>query len=312
MMESVVITLPDRPTITLHKGWIPSKKAGKVVNPVHHGDKRCFETHTFSVSRKGKGSAFKPPEDETPLAGQVLEATRPPVLDQQIDFVNNASEPLQTKDAAVRKLVRSHAMKAVARERREQKGKKLNDTKSKREKVREANEVLPSSQRRMERLSRTRVDTVPFTQDQEVPYALLGQETDDYFMAYLNKLQANKYRLETLYFTQLGSPMFPMEFHLAYNPPIQLSSFDSSFVDNVIIQSLSYAAAVCSTLAKGKRNSSDITAEMNKTIRFINMLLEEEGGVADGMLGAVIHLAMGEVSCFVLVTNDALPLNLKR
>ena len=311
-MESVVITLPDRPTITLHKGWIPSKKAGKVVNPVHHKDEKCFETHTFSVSRKGKGSAFKPPEEEKPLAGQVLQAARPLVLDQQIDFVNNASEPLQTKDAAVRKLVRSHAMKAVARERREQTRKKLNDTKSTREKDREASEVLQSLQRPMECLSRTRGDTMPFTRDPEVSYALLGQETDDYFTDYFSKLQANKYRLETLYFTQLGSPMFPMEFHLAYNPPIQLSSFDSSFVDNVIIQSLSYAAAVCSTLAKGKRNSSDITAEMNKTIRFINRLLEEEKGVADGMLGAVIHLAMGEVSPFVPVTNDALPLKLKR
>ena len=311
-MESVVISLPDRPSITVHKGWIPSKKAGKVVNSVHHGDETCFETHTFSVSRKGKGSAFKPPEEGTPLAGQISQAARPRVLDQQIDFVNNASEPLQTQDAAVRKLVRSHAMKAVARERREQKGKKLDDTKSKREKAREANEILPSSQRPMDRLPRTRVDTVPLTQDQEVPYALLGQEIDNYFTDYLSKLQANKYRLETLYFTQLGSPMFPMEFHLAYNPPIQLSSFDSSFVDNVIIQSLSYAAAVCSTLAKGKRNSSDITAEMNKTIRFINSLLEEEKGVADGMLGAVIHLAMGEVSCFILITDDALPLNLKR
>ena len=93
---------------------------------------------------------------------------------------------------------------------------------------------------------------------------------------------------------------------------MQLSSFDSSFVDNVVIQSLSYAAAVCSTLAKGKRNRSDITAQMNKTIRFINRRLEGERGVADGVLGAVIHQAMGEVSCFVLVTNEAWPLNLKR
>ena len=311
-MESVVIALPDRPIITVHKGWTPSKKAGKVVNPIHHGDKKGFETYTFSVSRKGKGSVFKPPEEETPLAGQILQAARPQVLDQQIDFVNNASEPLQTKDAAVRKLVRSHAMKAVARERREQKKTSLKGTTTTREKAREANEVSLPSQQPMERLSRETVNTVPLARDQEAPYALPGLKFDYYFTDYLSKLQANRYRLETLYFTQLGSAMFPMEFHLAYNPPMQLLSFDSSFVDNVVIQSLSYAAAVCSTLAKGKRNSSDITAEMNKTIRFINRLLEEEKGVADGMLGAVIHLAMGEVSYFVLVTNYALPLNLKR
>lgn len=312
-MESVVINLPDRPIITVHKGWTSSKKGGKVVNPVHHVTKDCFVTHTFSVSRKGEGLAFKPPEAETPLAGQVFQAARPRLLlDQQIDFVNNASEPLQTKDVAVRKLVRSHAMKAVARERREQKRRSLKDKIATREKAREPSGVLQPSQRPMEQLSRERVDTVPLTRDIEDPYALLGQDLDHYFTDYLSKLQANKYRLETLYFTQLGSAMFPMEFHLAYNPPMQLSSFDSSFVDNVVIQSLSYAAAVCLTLAKGKRSSSDITAQMNKTIRFINRLLEEERGVADGMLGAVIHLAMGEVSCFALVTNKIWPLNLKR
>ena len=312
MMESLVINLPDGPIITVHKGWIPSKTAEKVVNPVHDGYNKCFETHTFSVSRKGKGSAFKPQEEETPLAGQVFQAARPRVLDQQIDFVNNASEPLQTKDATVRKLVRSHAMKAVARERREQKKTSLKGAMTTREKAREANEVSLPSQRPIEGLSRETVNTVPLARDQEAPYALLGLEFDYCFTDYLSKLQANRHRLETLYFAQLGSAMFPMEFHLAYNPPMQLSSFDSSFVDNVVIQSLSYAAAVCSTLAKGKRNSSDITVQVNKTIRFINRLLEEERGVADGMLGAVIHLAMGEVSCFVHVMNDALLLNLKR
>ena len=310
-MESVVIHLPDRPTITVHKGWIPSKKAEKVVNPVHHGDIKHFVTHTFSVSRKGKGSAFKPQEEETPLAGQVFHAARPRVLDQQIDFVNNASEPLQAKDAAVRKLVRSHAMKAVARERREQKKTSLKGAMTIHEKAGEASEVPLPSKRPMEWFSRETVNTVPLARDQEAPCALLGLESD-YFTNYLSKLQANRYRLETLYFTQLGSAMFPMEFHLAYDPPMQLLSFDSSFVDNVVIQSLSYAAAVCSTLAKGKRNSSDITVQVNKTIRFVNRLLEGERGVADGMLGAVIHLAMGEVSCFVLVTNNALLLNLKR
>ena len=171
------------------------------------------------MSRKVKDLAFEPPEEETPIAGQVVQAARPRVLDQQIDFVNNASEPLQTRDAAVRKLVRSHAMKAVARERREQKRTNLKDTMTTREKARDANEVSLPSQRPMERLSRERVDTVPLARDQEVPYALLGREFDHYFTDYLSKLQANKYRLETLYFRQLGSAMFPMEFHLAYNPP---------------------------------------------------------------------------------------------
>ena len=51
----------------------------------------------------------------------------------------------------------------------------------------------------MERLSRTRVDTVPLTRE-KVPYASLGEETNDYFTDYLNELQADKYRLETLFF----------------------------------------------------------------------------------------------------------------
>ena len=297
MMESVTVTLPKGPTITVHKGWTPSRKRGNVIKSVPAvGSPRC-EPYIFSIlSQRGKNSATKPSEEETPFTSPTIPAARPRGTGRRIDFVNNASEPLHTKNAAVRRLVRSHAMKEVARERREQKKTKLKDVDTKREEDRGTNEASFSSERPTERLSRDDVVSVPPTRGYSVPCDLIRPEIDHCFMDYLSQIQAKTRRLASLYFPQVGSAIFPMEFHLAYNPPMQLRTLDSSFTDDVVIQSLSYAAAVCTTLAEGKRYSSDIAAQMSLTIGMINSLLDGEMGLNDGMLGAVSHLAMGEVS----------------
>ena len=313
MMESVTVTLPKGPIITVHKGWTPSRKRGKVIESVPAvGPPRC-EPYIFSISsQRGKSSAAKPSEEETPVTSLTIPAARPRGTGQRIAFVNNASEPLHTKDAAVRRLVRSHAMKEVARERREQKKTKLKDVDTKREEARGTNEASFSSEWPTERLSRDDVVSAPPRRGYSVPCDLIRPEIDHCFMDYLSKIQAKTRRLASLYFPQVGSAMFPMEFHLAYNPPMQLRTLDSSFTDDVIIQSLSYAAAVCTTLAEGKRYSSDIAAQMSLTIGMINSLLDGEMGLNDGMLGAVSHLAMGEVSGANHERNKTRPLILER
>ena len=297
MMESVTIALPNRPTITVYKGWVPSKTCRNVIRLKSTVGQPGFETHTFSISsQKGQSSAAKAPDEGTPLISQVNSTTKPSGTVQQIDFVNNASEPLHTKDAAVRKLVRSHAMKEVARERREQKKAKLNNANTKCEEARGANETRCLSERPAERVPGGDVISVSPARDQSVACALTRPQIDYCFTDYLSGIQANIRSLNSLYLAQVGSAVFPIEFHLAYDPPMQLLSLDSSFTDYAVFQSLSYAAAVCSTLAEGKKNSREITAQMGMTICLVNRLLQEAVGIADGMLGAVCHLAMGEVS----------------
>ena len=203
-------------------------------------------------------------------------------------------------------------MKEVARERREQRKTKLKDADTECEKARGANGVSSPSERPVVQLSRDDVQSLPPARGKGVLYVSDRSEIDFCFTDYLSKTQADKRRLASLYNTQIGSAMFPMEFHLAYNPPMQLSTLDSSFTDDVMFQSLFYAKAVCWTLAEGKRNSIRITAQMSKTIWLINRLLEGGMGLADGMLGAVCHLAMGEVSTVVLVRNETQPLMLER
>ena len=313
MMESVTVALPKGPIITVHKGWTPSRKRGNVIESVPAvGPPRC-EPHIFSISsQRGKSSAPKPSEEETPVTSLNISAERSRGTGQRINFVNNASEPLHTKDAAVRRLVRSHAMKEVARERREQKKTKLKEVDTAGEKARGPNEAFFSSKRLTERLSGDEVVSVPPRRGSSVPCDLIRPEIDYCFMDYLSKNQAKTRRLASLYFPQVGSAMFPMEFHLAYNPPMQLRTLDSSFTDDVVVQSLSYAAAVCTTLAEGKRYSRDIAAQMSLTIGMINSLLDGEMGLNDGMLGAVSHLAMGEVSGANPERNMTRPLILER
>ena len=304
-MESVTIKLPNRPVTTVHKGWVPSKKRSNIINSVPAVNQPRFETHTFSISsRKGKSSAANPPEEETLPVSQSSPNSRQGGTSRRIDFVNNASEPLHTKDAAVRRLVRSHAMKEVARKRREQRKTKLKDADAECEKAKGANEMSSPSERPVERLSGDDVVSVPPARGKGVLYVSDRSEIDFCFTDYLSKTQADRRRLASLYSTHIGSAMFPMEFHLAYNPPMQLSALDSSITDDAMFQSLFYAKAVCSTLAEGNRNSIHITAQMSRTIWLINRLLDGGMCLADGMLGAVCNLAMGEVSTMVLVRNE--------
>lgn len=304
-MESITIALPDRPITTVYKGWVRSNKCRNVIKSISTVDQPDFETPTLSISsQKGQSLAAIFPEEGTPLLNQSISTTRPWRTSQQINFVYNAFEPLHTKDAAVRKLVRSHAMKEVARERREQKNAKLNYANAKCEETGGANQRSCQSERPADRTPGDDVISGSPARDQGVPCALIRPEFDYCFTNYLSEIQANTRRLRSAYFSQVGSAVFPIEFHLAYNPPLQLSSLDPSMTTDVVIQSLFYAAAVCSTLAEGKRDSSEVTTQMSMTIWWINRLLQGDVGIPDGMLGAVCHLAMGEVSTQALGPNE--------
>ena len=298
MMQSITVDLPNRPTITIHKGWAPSKTCRNVKQSKAAVDQLPFDAYTFSIrSPKGQSTAAKSAE-EGKSASQVVSTTEPWRNGQQFDFVNNASEPLHTKDAAVRKLVRSHAMQQVVRKRREGKRAKLKNANTKSEKIRRESEESRASEVPPDQVSGDNITSMHF---------------DYCFNNYVSKIRINISRLKSLYFTQLGSAVFPIEFHHAYDPPLQLWSLDQSFAnEGVVYQSLRYAAAVCSTLAEGKRYSSEIAAQMGLTIVLINKLLDGGLWMADGMLGAVCHLAIGEVSKVTSVTSRAYLLMLER
>ena len=297
-MDIIPIALPERPVMTVHKGWTPSKKHGNVnkwVLPVnlHHSEAK-------TLSRKGKSSAAHPPENATPPASQLTPAARSQKIGQRFEFINDATEPLHTKDASVRKLVRSHVMKEVARERREQKKTKLKDADSKREAAKRTEESCLPSERQIEGSSGDNTEIAFPAEHQSTPSPPLDQEVEYHFPDIPRKSLVSIRRLAFLYFTQLGSAMFPMEFHLAYQPPWQLLVLDISMTDDAVFQALLYCAAVTSTLAEGKRDSHDITVQMGLTIELINKRLDGGMRVADGMLWAVSCLAMGEVSSVIL------------
>lgn len=297
-MPSVTVALPNRPVITIHKDWAPSKPCRNANKSRPAVDQTPFEAHTFStLSSEGKSTGAKSPEEGTPLVGPIVSTTGLRGIGQQFNFVNNASEPLHTKDAAVRKLVRSHAMREVVRKRRERKKTKLRHASTKCEKIRRASEELCISQGVTDRLSGDNAISMPPARCQSIPCTQVHADIDYCFNNYLSKLQINISRLKSLYLTQVGSAMLPIEFHHAYDPPTQLWSLDPSFTnEGVIYQSLIYAAAVCSALAEGKKHSSEIAAQRGLTIGLINKLLDGGLWMADGILGAVCHLAVGEVS----------------
>ena len=204
-------------------------------------------------------------------------------------------------------------MKEVVRERREQEKARLRNANAQCKKARGANELLLQSERPTDEFLENSVMFVTPARDQSTPCTPTRPEIDYCFANYLSRIQAKIHRLESLYFPQVGSAVFPIEFHLAYDPPTQLLSLDPSFINNeVIFQSLMYAAAVCSTLQGEQGHSRDIIAQMNLTIWLINKLLDGGMWMADGVLGAVCHLAMGEVSKLITVPSRTLILILER
>lgn len=293
-MATVTIALPNRPVMKVHKGWTPIKKHGNVNKSLPPVDQHCFEAKT--LSRKCKSPAANPSENETPRKSQNTPTTRSQKIGQRFEFINDATEPLCLKNAAVRKLVRSHVMKEVVRERLEQKKTKPKDADSKLEEAKGAEKPCQTSEGRMEWLSKDSIELALLAQHQSTHSFPLGQEVEYHFPDLPRKSLAKIHRLASLYFTQLGSAMFPMDFHLAYYLPWQFLILDISTIDDVVFQAVLYCAAVCSTLAAGKRDSRDVTVQMSLAIVLINKRLAGGMRVADGMLGAVSCLAMGEVS----------------
>ena len=187
-------------------------------------------------------------------------------------------------------------MKAVARERREQKKTKLKDADIGCDENMGVGELSAQLVRQMEWLQGGHSELVPTARDRSAISSQSSQSFNYHSTDFVSINLSNIHRLATLYWTQVGSAMFPMELHLAYDPPKLLSVFDVSMTDDAVFQSIHYAATVCSTLAGGRRESSDIIVQMNLTIGLIYRLLQRGMGLADGMLVAVCHLALGEVS----------------
>lgn len=121
VMDTVTIALPNRPVVTVHRGWTPSKRRGKVSKiskSVSAVDQKRFPTRGFSkLSPKGDSLAANSPGGTHRIRG-IVPTTGSRQTSKQIEFTNNSAEPLHTKGAAVRELVRSHVMKEVARKRR--------------------------------------------------------------------------------------------------------------------------------------------------------------------------------------------------
>ena len=184
-------------------------------------------------------------------------------------------------------------MKEVHRERREREKMKLRDASAQCTIIDEPSGASLPLELPSEQLSADTVGAAPLAQHKSEFCAL---QPDYHFTDPFRKVSVNVSRLATVYFTQLGSAMFPIEFHLAYDPPAQLLVLDPSFIGDAVLQSLAFAAAVCATLAGGRRDDSIVTMEMSRTIGLINRLLEGGRGMADGLLGAVCNLAIGEVS----------------
>ena len=304
-MNTVTTMVPYGPTIAVHKGWAPIKsrngaRGGK--SPAH---KRHYETSSLSHPSSTGGSLSSQPEDEEIPKEERAASNRE--SSQRIEFVN-ATEPLLTKDPAVRKRVRSHVMKGVARERRELKKSMLKGAED------QCLALLPLPKPRSPSGNRHPVplpggNRTPEEREPLIPAALtstvspqaIAQEIQWRFSAFPNTYTPNTHKLATLYFDQFATAMYPIEHLLTFNPVKTQSRFEFCMSDDVIFHGILYAAAVSSSLFNGETESSDIAIQMGRTMALVNKRLAgaEGEGTSDAVIGAVTRLATGEVSCLL-------------
>ena len=258
-------------------------------------------TSSHSTPPSSGGSSPSQPKDED-LPKEEVAASKG-ISGQQIEFVN-ATESSTAKDPAVRKRVRSHVMKGVARDRRERNKSKLKSAEDKRLALSPCPKLPSSLGRTRHSVSSSNGNGTLKGERGIVPAALvspislqpIAREIQWHFSAFPDMYTPNARKLTALHFDQYATAMYPNEHSLTFNPIKSRVQFYMS--DSVIFHAMLYVAAVSSSLFGGETGSSDVTIQLGTTMALANRRLagKADERISDAVIGAVARLAFGEVS----------------
>ena len=292
--------MPYGPTVAVHRGWAPIFRNG-ILRSKSFGRKRQSGTSSQSIPPSTGSSSPSQLEDED-LSKEELAASKRR-SGQQTEFVN-ATESSIAKDPAVRKRVRSHVMKGVARDRRERRKSMLKRAEDKRLALSPSPELPSSLGGTRHSVSSSDGNRTPKGERGIVPAALvsavslqaIAPEIQWHLSAFPDIYTPNARKPTTIYFEQFATAMYPNEHSLTFNPVEARVKFYMS--DSVIFHAMLYVAAVSSSLFGGDTESSDVTIELGMTMELVNGRLagKADERTSDAVVSAVARLAFGEVS----------------
>lgn len=310
--DTVTINVPEWPMMTVHRSWTCNKKCSSTQKSTTISKQNSpteTPSHT-SCSSTNNSSSPKSCEDEEQISRNKTRVANVKLRTngQHIEFIN-ATDLSSTKDTATRRLVRSHVMKGVSRERRVQRNAKLKqmhdklvppkdfEVTTKHLTQEEATTLSPPSRQSHALTRKDNVSLMHCIKARQNPSCYdLGPQFSYHFKDYPTPIPASMHHLITRFFTQLAPSIFPLDASLAYNPMKQIFLVGWSMTDTAVFHALLYSGAVCSTLSAGERDSKDVYFQMSRVIRLVNSRLNAGEGTSDSIVSAVGCLAMGEVN----------------
>ena len=272
-MDQLDVLYPNCQMTNVHKGWqeyqkrAPSSMNRKIVisirpelTPAQH-EKRA---PSMATAKGKKGNQL----DVLP----------------RFEFVST-SGPTSNKDPSTRKLVRTHVMREVSREKRLQRQKWLDSFTTKR--------PSPSTEDEQTSHELSTAFHVP------VANKALGASIEGCLSTFPIPMQSHLYTVILRGLGTFSTAMYPMESWLRFNPIKAANCLQISMTDVPLFHAFLYGCALYRDLAEGTATSTDTEIQKAQIVTLISKRLavsSETELVSEATVGAVSCLGLGEVS----------------
>ena len=260
---------PAGPVIAIHKGWYQSRN--RQTSKTEH---LSFRDH--HKTRVGRG------DSRTRTLRKA--ATRRPY-----EFVN-VTIPEQTKDAAMRKLVRTHVRNDYLHDRRR------NIARSAPLASELPDDLFVQSHSIRKKTTNSESGCLEENNDNNVPESL-GQATTLGTAEFAIEMQPRMHVLLSRYLTFVGQRVYPGKSLPQPHPLKSPVWFRLAVNDPAMLHGMLYSGAICLALLEGRTESQDSIYHLYQTISVVNKRLEHSTQhIEDSTIGALSCLALGEAS----------------
>ena len=261
--------------IAIHKGWCDSQIRQKVKPesaPFRNNQKIRVEIREFK-----------------------RQAQRKEPTQRQYEFVHTTKQE-RTKDAAMRKLVRTHVRNDYLHNKRQ---KAASPSPPSLRSALDSDNLSGQGESIEDRTSTSEISSTMSEVDINSHHSLrsFGCPTALCSPDYAIEMQPRMHALLSRYLTYAGQRTYPAKLARQSHSLRSPSWFRLAVTDPAMLHGMLYSAAVCLALLEGRTESQDSIYHLCQTISVVNKRLGNSAqNIEDSTIGALSCLALGEVS----------------
>lgn len=254
------------------------------ISPTEHGPV-VMRHKGWQSSNKSKTAELSDDADREPRKREETRNVLPP---PKLQFVNT-TDPTQKQDAKTRKLIKTHVVKDLLRQKRVL-GRLHANPRTKASRISSLSSIP-------ETVSTSTSDKTP-----SQPTIALFQSLDPH-----PNLSATIH-----YINKVASAMYPLESKFKFNPLSAAPWFDFALSDEALFNALLYTTTAYAGLIQGTAESKVAMVKMNRSVVLVNERLKREGvWIEDGTIGAVSCLGITEVRSDFLTFREKKKMQVK-